>query len=112
MTAPLTATEVGTGTADLTYEELSTAVDAGIEQWIAIGITNEELELLRSVSFRIMGFDGAQLGGAAVSDGAIFIDSDGAGFGWSEDGYHLETCLLYTSPSPRDATLSRMPSSA
>ena len=25
---------------------------------------------------------------------------------------HKETCLLYTSPSPRDATLSRMPSSA
>ena len=25
---------------------------------------------------------------------------------------HLYTCLLYTSPSPRDATLSRMPSSA
>ena len=24
----------------------------------------------------------------------------------------LGTCLLYTSPSPRDATLSRMPSSA
>ena len=24
----------------------------------------------------------------------------------------LEGCLLYTSPSPRDATLSRMPSSA
>ena len=24
----------------------------------------------------------------------------------------LYTCLLYTSPSPRDATLSRMPSSA
>ena len=33
-------------------------------------------------------------------------------------GYDMEgaslatTCLLYTSPSPRDATLSRMPSSA
>ena len=26
--------------------------------------------------------------------------------------YHDLTCLLYTSPSPRDATLSRMPSSA
>ena len=28
--------------------------------------------------------------------------------------FHTEfyTCLLYTSPSPRDATLSRMPSSA
>ena len=25
---------------------------------------------------------------------------------------YLESCLLYTSPSPRDATLSRMPSSA
>ena len=25
---------------------------------------------------------------------------------------HPEICLLYTSPSPRDATLSRMPSSA
>ena len=25
---------------------------------------------------------------------------------------NMETCLLYTSPSPRDATLSRMPSSA
>ena len=26
--------------------------------------------------------------------------------------YHNKGCLLYTSPSPRDATLSRMPSSA
>ena len=25
---------------------------------------------------------------------------------------HISLCLLYTSPSPRDATLSRMPSSA
>ena len=40
---------------------------------------------------------------------------------WHENGsYFLKTpheklqitCLLYTSPSPRDATLSRMPSSA
>ena len=28
------------------------------------------------------------------------------------DGKHVYACLLYTSPSPRDATLSRMPSSA
>ena len=27
-------------------------------------------------------------------------------------GENLTSCLLYTSPSPRDATLSRMPSSA
>ena len=29
-----------------------------------------------------------------------------------EQGSSLAACLLYTSPSPRDATLSRMPSSA
>ena len=28
------------------------------------------------------------------------------------DSREIEHCLLYTSPSPRDATLSRMPSSA
>ena len=28
------------------------------------------------------------------------------------DSVGIITCLLYTSPSPRDATLSRMPSSA
>ena len=33
------------------------------------------------------------------------------GFGKSDNGNFL-ICLLYTSPSPRDATLSRMPSSA
>ena len=27
-------------------------------------------------------------------------------------GLFHQSCLLYTSPSPRDATLSRMPSSA
>ena len=36
------------------------------------------------------------------------IDSPGA----LVDGRALRPCLLYTSPSPRDATLSRMPSSA
>ena len=31
---------------------------------------------------------------------------------WSARGNCIAICLLYTSPSPRDATLSRMPSSA
>ena len=30
----------------------------------------------------------------------------------SDRSAKVKTCLLYTSPSPRDATLSRMPSSA
>ena len=29
-----------------------------------------------------------------------------------EETKDIETCLLYTSPSPRDGLLSRMPSSA
>ena len=31
---------------------------------------------------------------------------------WSESLKHWDTCLLYTSPSPRDRQKSRMPSSA
>ena len=38
---------------------------------------------------------------ASIADGQVV-----------ETGTHSELCLLYTSPSPRDATLSRMPSSA
>ena len=53
----------------------------------------------------------------------IDCEEDGEkAYGWEDDPegwYHMATisawnynCLLYTSPSPRDATLSRMPSSA
>ena len=31
---------------------------------------------------------------------------------WLDVARYADSCLLYTSPSPRDATLSRMPSSA
>ena len=31
---------------------------------------------------------------------------------WNTDGNGFDTCLLYTSPSPRDQRGSRMPSSA
>ena len=43
------------------------------------------------------------------------MDIDGFGKSYVERFYELgwvKDCLLYTSPSPRDATLSRMPSSA
>ena len=35
-----------------------------------------------------------------------------AGFVVTTSGYDAYVCLLYTSPSPRDGLLSRMPSSA
>ena len=46
---------------------------------------------------------------------AGFVSKRGATFSWGatpNELWHLNFCLLYTSPSPRDATLSRMPSSA
>ena len=47
-------------------------------------------------------------------DGDPMIGVIGPGFDVEngDDAYCHEGCLLYTSPSPRDATLSRMPSSA
>ena len=33
-------------------------------------------------------------------------------FDWNQIGRLIKNCLLYTSPSPRDGLLSRMPSSA
>ena len=42
-----------------------------------------------------------------ASDGLVRTDTPE-----DADVILLNTCLLYTSPSPRDATLSRMPSSA
>ena len=43
----------------------------------------------------------------AVSREIWAFDPEKGGINW-----YAYTCLLYTSPSPRDATLSRMPSSA
>ena len=44
--------------------------------------------------------------------GALDADQQEAVQKLIDENPQLEDCLLYTSPSPRDATLSRMPSSA
>ena len=49
------------------------------------------------------------LSGGLPADGEYTGDGVSAG---SFDPAVAGSCLLYTSPSPRDATLSRMPSSA
>ena len=57
------------------------------------------------------------LAGVLGSTAGAGMHSGGAGGGYEGGILHkfdapTSTCLLYTSPSPRDATLSRMPSSA
>ena len=52
------------------------------------------------------GYDEPQLV-APMLDDAVISSADG-----SIRAVPASVCLLYTSPSPRDATLSRMPSSA
>ena len=39
-------------------------------------------------------------------------DTAGSAFSFSQSYTQADACLLYTSPSPRDGLLSRMPSSA
>ena len=55
--------------------------------------------------------------GAAVTsrDGfgqGVFSDGSDSGFDLGDDDEEFFSCLLYTSPSPRDLSTSRMPSSA
>ena len=76
------------------------------------------------MAFEIFGFKierkSQELAGASVpaftlpesDDGSQMVSGAGAlGYSLDMDGQY-KNCLLYTSPSPRDATLSRMPSSA
>ena len=54
-------------------------------------------------------------GGCAIGARPVDLHINGLqamGAEISLDGGYIKACLLYTSPSPRDATLSRMPSSA
>ena len=88
-------------------------------QLVAEGIAQQ---LERRVSFRRAMKRGVQ---SAMRMGALGIRVNVAGrlggaeiarTEWYREGrvplHTLRACLLYTSPSPRDATLSRMPSSA
>ena len=79
--------------------------------------TPEQLEMLRirpipgkEGLYLMPGFDGGMSGGniaiLVTDEGVLIVDNK---YSYS---YEDITCLLYTSPSPRDRTRSRMPSSA
>ena len=81
------------------------------------------VEYVHSGAFNFVDIDkigatGHSMGGNAAIRGADFFGKQAIQNNTKSkldsvyvSGYVL-TCLLYTSPSPRDATLSRMPSSA
>ena len=47
-----------------------------------------------------------------LDDSKNYMDLKFAASGALPEGVHFKLCLLYTSPSPRDLSTSRMPSSA
>ena len=84
--------------------------------WITIGIMapddNRAIKALRSISEKYSTIKFGNLD-SLCADGSVFLKANqktGNVFVRSENG--LGDCLLYTSPSPRDNTTSRMPSSA
>ena len=75
---------------------------------------DSDLELIKSKKIAIFGY-GSQghahalnLKDSGVRDLAIALREGSS----SSEKARLKVCLLYTSPSPRDRTRSRMPSSA
>ena len=77
--------------------------------------TEDSTELLSTIRRwgQEMGFQAVGFTGVELSQHRDYLDK------WLAAGYHGEMgwmashgCLLYTSPSPRDGLLSRMPSSA
>ena len=79
-----------------------------IRKWITDGMvwpTDDEQQAIREREWAVLEND----------EGVIIPTSGGLADEWTYRRYKPEdvwACLLYTSPSPRDATLSRMPSSA
>ena len=102
--------------------------DSSSEQWnLTLGIMDCDVEIYANLMNETSGDEWSfswEIYGPCGNTGDITleIDLDGDGTDESVDGFEFDQppsldpgnydCLLYTSPSPRDATLSRMPSSA
>ena len=77
---------------------------------IAAAGASENEVVIKSVHFDLGNADTA---GTEFGNSSSTADPGVADFSFAgEATAKYRTCLLYTSPSPRDATLSRMPSSA
>ena len=88
----------------------ATLLDASIDSVI---VTNGGSGYLSAPTITAQGGNGinAELNAIIVNQGVTNIEIGAAGQQF-QSAPIVNICLLYTSPSPRDATLSRMPSSA
>ena len=91
--------------------------DAGAAQ--VIGYTQYDLQSNAAIDDRVVSSLGETHAAWTMSFDVSPFEDRGTGYNSFDGGawgdvptQRLESCLLYTSPSPRDATLSRMPSSA
>ena len=81
----------------------------GVEKYAAVGshymgLVTRDNETWESVT--------QKLGKQVIKDRTYILGIFAARSDKFKSNSRIHTCLLYTSPSPRDATLSRMPSSA
>ena len=83
---------------------------------LVIGLPTEQGVLVKALPTpSATGVRRAQTGADHVTEARLLHQTNRAGLADAangQDNVEARTCLLYTSPSPRDATLSRMPSSA
>ena len=86
-----------------------------IQTWINfdIGGTNDP-RIISNDYNNCNGFEVITIGTGSQRQILFHYNCSAGASGWVVGNININsnTCLLYTSPSPRDATLSRMPSSA
>ena len=84
-----------------TRAQSSPAIDAGLRQY-----------MLSVYNYMASGLALTGLVAYMLFQATAVMGPTGEIVGLTNLGVTLYTCLLYTSPSPRDKTVSRMPSSA
>jgi len=90
--APLSVAQ--TTPAALTQAELDSAVASALERWITTGLTSEQIERLKSLSFEISSLPGLHLGEAGAN--VIRISSHAGGNGWFMDASTASDALFST----------------